>query len=269
MIKNKKTHIIYRSIYLVIGLIGIISSFGAFNGVYNPNWYLYYTNISNYFCFFTVLALLIHDVKAYRNGEKVGVSSIAPLFRFCVCVMIFITFIVFNTLLTHPFSVEYWIDLQSVIMHLILPIMFILDYMLFSKHRSVNVFAPLFACIVPLIYVLYILIRAEVYLGTGRMIYPYFFLNVQYFGYGGVALWCLGIAAIVILVGYLFWMYDKLIKNDDGKLKLDFSPLPKPIKEECISKNNEIQSTNEQTEESIDVVSEGNKYTTEEITDND
>lgn len=248
MITNKKTHIIFRSIFLAISLVGIIGSFGTYRGAYNPDFYLYFTNLSNYFCFGVILTLLIDDIKKFRAGVRNEASELAPNFRLAVCIMIIITFLVYNTILSHPFKVSYWTDFQSLIMHLVCPVMFILDYMLFSKHRTLRVYAPALTCIFPLIYVFYILIRAEVYVGTGKMVYPYFFLNGYEIGWGAVVLYIIGIAAIIIGLGYALWAYDKLVRNENGKLVWDFSSLPKP---EPVDTQTE-QVEEEKVEEMID-----------------
>ena len=107
MVQNRKAQIIFRSIYLVIAFVGVLATFGTFDGKYNSNWYVYFTNISNYICFFTMIALLCYTVRDYKNGEKLGVTDQAPLFRFCVCILISITFFAYNTMLSNPFSAEY------------------------------------------------------------------------------------------------------------------------------------------------------------------
>ena len=53
------------------------------------------------------------------------------------------------------------------------------------------------------------------YSGT---LYPYFFLNVERLGFGGVALWVIILVVIFIALGYILFMFDRfqMIK---GKLK--------------------------------------------------
>ncbi len=260
MVQNRKAQIIFRSIYLVIAFVGVLATFGTFEGKYNPNWYVYFTNISNYICFFTMIALLCYSARDYKKGEKEGVTDQAPLFRFCVCILISITFFAYNTMLSNPFSAEYWMNWQSLILHVICPIMFVVDYLLFSKHRSVNVWAPLFAGIMPAIYVLLILVRGEVVLGSGVLEYPYYFFDAHALGYGMVMIYVLVFMVLFTGLGYLIWAYDKLILSDDGKLKFDFSPLPKPeklIKEDL---SPEDATDGEQS----DVADDGSKKTQDE-----
>ena len=253
MVNNRKAQIIFRSIYLIFALVGVVASFGVFDGVYNKYWYLFFTNISNYLSFFTILALLIYTVRDYKNGEKRGLTSQAPIFRFSVAIMMIITFAVYNILLSNPFSGAYWMNWQSLIVHLVCPVMFVVDYMIFSEHRKLGVLAPLCAVILPCIYVVVILSRAEVVLGSGELVYPYFFLDAHSLGYGVVALALLAILAVILGLGYLLWAYDKLVKNEEGKLKWDFSPLPKPAKEEELDEDTQSDDPEDNiTDDSLD-----------------
>ena len=101
------------------------------------------------------------------------------------------------------------------------------------------------------VYVLLILIRGELVLGTGALEYPYYFLDAHTNGYLYVIIYLLVVNVIFIALGYLFWAYDKLIKNKENKLIWDFSPLPKPEpqnfdnKEIVINEKEEIVDNNE------------------------
>ena len=250
MVKNRLAQIIYRSIYIAIGLVGIVGSFGTFSGHYFGNWYLYFTNISNYLCFFVMLALLLYTIRDYKKGEKYGLSASAPIFRFCVLIMILLTFLVANILLSNPFSAEYWTNFIVVLLNLVLPVMFIVDYLLFSEHRTLNAFAPLYSVIMPLIYFTFIMVRAEVKLGSGDMAYPYFFLDASVLGYGTVLLYVLGLIFVFVALGYGVWAYDKLVKDEKTqKLKWDFSPLPKYNQENDIKQDENEKNNTTQVEE--------------------
>ena len=139
---------------------------------------MYFTNISNYFCFFVILTLWLENIKLLKQGEREHLTKLAPNFRLSTCVMIIITFLVYNVLLSNPFSAGYWTNLQSVNFHLVCPVLFVVDYMLFSKHRQVRFNTCFMALIAPAIYLLFIIVRAEVYVGTGKLAYPYYFLNL-------------------------------------------------------------------------------------------
>jgi hypothetical protein len=95
--------------------------------------------------------------------------------------------------------------------------MFIADYFLFEQKKTVSVFAPLFSLIIPLAYVCYTFILGAAIDGFE---YPYFFLDVNDLGYGGVMAWVGILVAVFTVLGYLLWLYNRIV-NTDGKLKVD------------------------------------------------
>ena len=47
--------------------------------------------------------------------------------------------------------------------------------------------------------------------GTAPVIYPYFFLNPEKVGMGGVAMWVLALLAAFVAGGFLFMIADRLL----------------------------------------------------------
>ena len=78
MIKNKTAQMIYQTVYCTIGLIGVIASFGIFDDISNIRWdfYVHFTNISNYFCIGVMVTALIETIKKkdddYFGGCCIG-----------------------------------------------------------------------------------------------------------------------------------------------------------------------------------------------------
>ena len=213
MIKNKLTQIIYRTIYIVLGVIGIIGSFGYFKENFNEDFYLYYTNLSNYICFGVILYALIKTIKSYKTSPE-GYCNVLPKFKFMSLIMILVTCLVYNILLAKDYTVaDYFFSISNLILHLILPIMFTLDWVLFTEHRQTKWYYPLLATVMPLIYVVLILIRAAI-LGNSYhgLLYPYFFLNVAKIGFGGVIGWVAILVLVFVALGYIIFGLDHIKK---------------------------------------------------------
>ena len=140
--------------------------------------------------------------------------------------MILVTFLVVIFLLDSPLTANYWRNIGNMSYHFLAPLLFILDYILFEKKRSVSVFAPLYSLIIPLVYVCYVFILGAI---IPNFEYPYFFLNVDNLGYGGVCLWVLGLLGVFTALGYLLWLWNRFDKID-GKWKLDFHNIMFPNK---------------------------------------
>ena len=64
----------------------------------------------------------------------------------------------------------------------------------------------------PLIYVIYILIRAGILKAIGHsntLLYPYFFLDLDTLGVGGFIGWIVALVLIFVAIGYLFYLADR------------------------------------------------------------
>lgn len=211
MVKNKLTQIIFRTIYLVLGVIGILGSFGYFGCSFNGEFYVYYTNLSNYICIAFIAISLVQTIKSFKK-EQYGYTTANPTFKFVSMIMIIVTCLVYNILLAKDYSVgDYFLSISNLTNHLILPIMFVLDWILFYEHNKVRWYYPLLSVVMPLIYVVFVLIRALIlgasYTGT---LYPYFFLNVANLGWGGVIGWIFALVAVFVALGYIIYLLDHL-----------------------------------------------------------
>lgn len=215
MIKNRTTQLIFQSFFCAFGLIGIIASFGIFEDVQNLRWdfYIHFTNISNYLCIGIVFAELIQTAKKKADSYV----STVPVLKFVGSLAILLTFFVFNFLLAgQPDRApqDNW-RVRSICFHVILPIMYVLDWILFYEHKKVKWFYPLVSVIFPVLYVAFVFIRAAIVNFNPEVpyLYPYFFLNLDNLGVAGVAKWVVILFAGFIVLGYIFYGIDKIIKS--------------------------------------------------------
>lgn len=154
------TQMIYRIVLCCVSALAVLLSFGVFyagQGAFDMGWSFlkFYTNISNYFVFAVSVIVLCDNVKRVRAGETRGHNRKVRLMKFMTTVMILVTFLVYATLLGNPFTAAFWCDIGNLSYHVAAPVLFILDFFLFDEHRTINVFAPLFSLVIPLIYVGY------------------------------------------------------------------------------------------------------------------
>ena len=216
MIKNRTAQLIFQTVYCVLAVIGIFSSTGYFVADFNSDFYVYYTNLSNYICAAVMFITLINTAKCANKGES-GYCTTAPAFNFMCVIMIMFTFLVYNILLSGDSTVvQYFTSLNNMLLHVILPIMFILNFALFYERKSIKWFYPFLSMVMPLIYVVFIVIRAAILKGaTNTVLYPYFFLNIDDLGWGGFFVWVSVLLVIFIVIGYVLFALDnfKTIKN--------------------------------------------------------
>lgn len=70
MIKNRTVQLMYQTAYCTIAFIGTIASLGIFDDITNIRWdfYVHFTNISNFFCFGVMIACLIQTIKKEEDS---------------------------------------------------------------------------------------------------------------------------------------------------------------------------------------------------------
>ena len=206
--KKRSVQLVFYSAYCILAILGLLADFGIFDGTFSTRPFVMYTSWSNMLC---SACMVISFVRILRHGE----SELWPLCKFIFVVMILITAVVFNILL-NPFKslMQYFASAKSSIYHLILPTMFVLDWILFYRRGTVKPLQPLLGAVLPLVYVVYILLRAVIVKSAGitvGLLYPYFFLNVDSLGWGGFIKW-LGILLVLLLaLGYGLYGMDRLL----------------------------------------------------------
>ena len=224
MIKNRNAQLIFYTIYCTLGIVGSIASLGIFDDIKTFRWdfYVYFTNISNFLCLGVMFAALVQTVKKKDDGYVTA----APLLKFIGMLGILLTFIVFNTMLAGAADRDPQLNwrIGSLLFHVLLPIMYVADWFLFYERKKCKWYYPLASIGFPLAYVLFLLIQAvilnfdsSILTPTGAktpLIYPYFFVNLETQG-PMVLVWIVALAAVFAAVGYAFYGLDRWIKSKD------------------------------------------------------
>ena len=182
MIKNRTVQLIYQTIYCTLGLVGCIASLGIFDDINTIRWD-FYVHFTNISNFLCIGIMLAGaDGRDPQANWRVG----------------------------------------SLIFHVVLPILYIVDWFLFYERKKCKWYYPIASIAFPLIYVIFLLIQAIILkfdtsilipTTTTPLIYPYFFVNLDTQGVFGVLMW-IGILAVAFTaVGYLFYGLDRLGKK--------------------------------------------------------
>ena len=226
MKKNRTAQLIFQTIYCTLGLVGCVASLGIFDNINKIRWdfYVHFTNISNYLCIGVMFAALIQTAKKKEDSYV----TTAPILKFVGMLGILLTFLVFNILLAGAEGRDPQLNwrIGSLLFHVVLPIMYVADWFLFYERKKCKWYYPIASISFPLIYVTFILIQAAI-MGfdtsvripgtTTPLIYPYFFVNLETQGVGGVLKWCLIILVGFVAAGFLFFGLDRLGKKASEK----------------------------------------------------
>ena len=223
---NRTAQLIYQSFYCALGLVAIFASFGIFDDYTMFRWdfYVHFTNLSNYFCIAVMVAQLIQTAKKKDDSYV----TVAPLLKFIGMLAILLTFVVFNALLAGAPDRDPQLNwrIGSLLCHVLLPIMFVADWFLFRERGKVKWYYPIASAGFPLAYMTFIFIQAAILKfdtsilipGTNTpLIYPYFFVNRETQGVAGVAKWATLLLAAFMVVGFVFYGVDKILKRKNNR----------------------------------------------------
>ena len=222
MIKNRTAQLIYYTVYCTLGLVGSIASLGIFDNISAIRWdfYVHFTNLSNFLCIGVTLAALIQTAKKKDDGYVTA----APLLKFIGMLGILLTFLVFNIMLAGAEGRDPQLNwrIGSLLFHVVLPVMYIADWFLFYERKKCKWYYPIASTSFPLAYVIFLLIQAVILrfdtsilipTTTTPLIYPYFFVNLDTQGETGVLMWICILAVAFIAVGFVFYGLDRLGKK--------------------------------------------------------
>ena len=222
MIKNRTAQLIFQTIYCTLGLVGVVASLGIFDNIKMIRWdfYVHFTNISNFLCLGIMVTALIQTIKKKEDSYVTA----APMMKFIGMLGILLTFLVFNIMLAGAEGRDPQANwrIGSICFHVVLPIMYIADWFLFYERKQCKWYYPIASIGFPLAYVIFLLIQAII-LGfdssilipttTTPLIYPYFFVNIDTQGVGGVLMWIVILAVAFVAIGFLFVGLDRLEKK--------------------------------------------------------
>lgn len=178
------------------------------------------TVYANFFSFFTIdsnvlaaIALAVGAVWAltHRGTAEPEPQWLAILLA-CASTYMIVTGIVYNTLLRGiALPQGATVGWSNEVLHVVVPLLLLADLLFAPRRRALGWSAVAITAIFPIVWVAYTLIRANLVIapGTGNPYwYPYPFLDPnQNGGYGGVALWVVLIAAIIVATGaFVVWV---------------------------------------------------------------
>ena len=225
MIKNRTAQLVYQTIYCTLALVGSVACLGIFDDIKLFRWdfYVYFTNLSNFLCFGVMLVALIQTIKRKEDGYVTA----TPLLKFIGMLGILLTFLVFNFVLAGAADRNPQLNwrIGSICFHVVLPLMYIADWFLFYERKKTTWRYPIASISFPLGYAIFLLIHAAI-LGfntsiltpTGAtLIYPYFFVNLETQGVPGVLMWIAILSVAFVAMGFGFYGLDRISKKQKDK----------------------------------------------------
>ncbi len=215
---SRTLQLIFETFYVTLSLVACVGSVGFFQMKFTGDFYTYFTNLSCYLCAGIMVAELVQTA---RKKEDSYVSAL-PVLRFISIPGLIVTFLVFNLLLAGDPARDPALNFQveCILCHIVLPILYLIDWILFYEHGRVRRTWPLLAAALPAAYLAFVFVHAAVrgfdasvmnYAGTDPVIYPYFFLNPDRVGLSGILLWSCGLLVAFVGIGGILMGVDRLL----------------------------------------------------------
>lgn len=190
LIRHRPFVFIWRLLIIAVCLTGIVIN--SWNSGFFPSLVLFTIQSNLFLAAYTGYAawILINS----KSGSRPVLAGAAILY-------ISITGLVFNLLLAKG-PVLLSGSANSILLHFFAPIMAALDWLLFMEHGHLRWRNALYWLSYLLGYLIFCLIRGPFV--TSGSHYPYFFVDVDKIGYGGVAL-------NTLIYGAAFWLLGMLL----------------------------------------------------------
>lgn len=203
-----------KAALVIVGTLGIIftAKSSAFMG--GASVFFFFTVQSNIFIILMALIFLINEVvqlftkKSFTNEWLLKIKYVAT-------VAITVTFLVFFSMLAPLMGIDYLLSFNNFSLHAIVPVLAIVDFILFDTDIHLTYKNSLVAAIAPISYVIFVYIGAIFKLQYGEnLYYPYFFLNIETNGFFfekgmGVIPWVIILLAGICGLGFLYCLIIK------------------------------------------------------------
>lgn len=158
----------------------------------------YFTTIMN-----CVVALGLFSLSVFPNA-KISNWLRRSVVSAAICVYILIVGIIFYALLVNTWVPRGYEVYTTHAMHAVVPVMFF--YLWFTRYRNSDLkYSDILKWLwVPLIYFIYLMIRGQII-----HLYPYFFVNVDKYGFGMVMVYAVSILVFFAMIGAVLVTIDR------------------------------------------------------------
>lgn len=208
MIHDRRFAFIFRLFAFIFTLSGVLDALGAFQGGIKPERFLFYTILSNALGVILFLVLAIKTGREWKGKGAFGSSGYYPSFELVCVVDLLLTLLVYWIVLVPVNFTMYdgftpW-RLNNIVVHLITPLLCLIDYILFVDSRSLKYKYTYGVVIFPLAYVLIVprLTSANLY----------YFLDYSKFG-SKVFLIIFGVAIFLLILAHIFYFLNQKVQK--------------------------------------------------------
>lgn len=212
---NYKFSVLSKLIIFIISLLSIIATSGVLDNNFNPKIFTMFTTITNISCMLYFFVEAIYQLKNKTN------KNISRIIKNILLLSITLTFLVAHFILKMRFGFNSFMNLSFLGVHYIVPILTILDFLIFDEKGKIKKYEPFIYLIMPFAYFILAIICAKLGNGLGcdNSQYPYPFLDFDALGTKTVLINCLYTKIGCLIIGYSYYIVDNLLKQKKIKKK--------------------------------------------------
>lgn len=207
-IEYKGVSLAFKFLILLVGASSLLLILGAFDGVFNFAVLNCFTVLVCLLCvvYYAVSIILLLGNKASADAMW------CPMLKGMSVTALTVTVLVSRFVLGAHVSLNSPEGIAHLLLDYVLPVLVILDWILFDKKGQMTLYSPILWLIGPFIYIVYVMVAVQfgANLGAGAR-YPYPFLNVDELGWPAVIFQIFVLMAAFIALGYIYYGIDKYL----------------------------------------------------------
>lgn len=224
-IRSKAASIVWKLVLLAVGTYGLLDGSGILAGAYTPNFPHMFTNVSNLFAWAYFMVAVVWLVKKRDDKDAV---TFAPQVKYTATVSLMVTMLIAHFMLFDAMFQDGQLVWHLVALHYVVPIMTLLDWVLFDEKGRMPVWGPIAWMSLVMAYLIVVMVGAGpmgLYMGGGTTAdvsrYPYTFLDPTISGVGGVLAFCGAMLVGFIGLGYVLFGIDRLLGKLASRVSYD------------------------------------------------
>lgn len=175
--------------------------------------FVFFTALSNLACLvWAALSAAITARDGLRDGWH-GASSPSPRAAGYPLMSIIVTMLIYLIVLTPTVPADELFTFEDTLVHVVVPVMMILDWLLFTPKGRLRWYDPLLWAIPPYVYLGWAFLHHATGGDFSGKPYPYPFMNVDRIGWDGFFIYALALTIGLEVVAYLIYGVDRLLSR--------------------------------------------------------
>lgn len=218
-VKGLGASIIWKVALVLFATWGLLDGAGILGGHYDENFPHMFTNISNLFAWVYFICAIVWLARNRNQGR----TTFAPVAKYTATVSLLVTMLIAHFMLFDAMFQDGHLQFHLVILHYIVPLMTLFDWLLFDEKGNMPAWGPFAWLSLIAAYVIVVMVAVNVFgafMGGGTTAdvtnYPYTFLDPSLSGVGGVLAFCAAVLVAFVALGYAIYGVDRALARRTG-----------------------------------------------------